>query len=94
VLLATMQPHQRRLERDPSRHISVISPRQTGKSTGVMLLVSVRCLQTAGAEWVVIGLTRPSVKRIYWQPLKKLNEMLELGLKFNDQELVARFPNG
>lgn len=33
-----------------------------------MLLVTLRCLQTAGAEWVVIGLTRPSVKRIYWQP--------------------------
>lgn len=59
-----------------------------------MLLVGVRCLQTPGAEWVVIGLTRPSVKRIYWGPLKKLNETLELGLKFNDQELVARFPNG
>lgn len=94
VLLNTMQAHQRRLELDHSRWISVISPRQTGKSTGVMLLVSVRCLRTPGAEWVVIGLTRPSVKRIYWAPLKKLNEQLELGLKFNDQELVARFPNG
>lgn len=89
-----MQPHQRALEQDRSRWVSVISPRQTGKSTGVMLLVGVRCLQAPGAEWVVIGLTRPSVKRIYWGPLKKLNEQLELGLKFNDQELVARFPNG
>lgn len=59
-----------------------------------MLLVSIRCLQTPNAEWVVIGLTRPSVKRIYWEPLKKLNEDLELGMKFHDQELVARFPNG
>jgi hypothetical protein len=94
VLSEIMQPHQRRLDADRSRHVSVISPRQTGKSTGVMLLVSKRCQETAGAEWVVIGLTRPSVKRIYWGPLKKLNEQLELGLKFNDQELIARFPNG
>lgn len=59
-----------------------------------MLLVLARCLTVAGAEWIVIGLTRPSVKRIYWSPLKKLNEQLELGIKFNDQELVARLPNG
>lgn len=63
-----MMGHQRVLESDGCRWISVISPRQTGKSTGVMLLVTLRCLQTAGAEWVVIGLTRPSVKRIYWSP--------------------------
>jgi hypothetical protein len=59
-----------------------------------MLLVAARCERTAGAEWVVIGLTRGSVKRIYWGPLKKLNETLELGIAFNDQELIAKFPNG
>jgi hypothetical protein len=59
-----------------------------------MLGVVHECLRVAGAEWVVIGLTRPSVKRIYWSPLKKLNEELELAMKFNDQELIARLPNG
>lgn len=94
TLRGTLMVHQRKLETDRSRHISVISPRQTGKSTGVMLVVSIRCLEKAGAEWVVIGLTRPSVKRIYWSPLKKLNEELELGIKFQDQDLVATFPSG
>ena len=97
VVRGTMQAHQRRvLENvlEGCRWISVISPRQTGKSTGVMLLVVHECLRVASAEWVVIGLTRPSVKRIYWTPLKKLNQDLELGIKFNDQELTARLPNG
>lgn len=94
VVWATMQRHQQLLWEDHSRWRAAISPRQTGKSTGVMLGVAHECHRVAGAEWVVIGLTRPSVKRIYWGPLKKLNEMLELGLKFHDQELVARFPNG
>jgi hypothetical protein len=89
-----MQRHQQTLWEDHARWRSVISPRQTGKSTGIMLGVTHECLRVPGAEWVVIGLTRPSVKRIYWSPLKKLNEDLELGMKFNDQELVARLPNG
>lgn len=59
-----------------------------------MLGVVHQLLRVPNAEWVVIGLTRPSVKRIYWTPLKKLNLELELGMKFNDQELVARLPNG
>lgn len=94
VLRQALQPHQLRLEQDRSRWVSVISPRQTGKSTGVMLIVSIRCEEKGASEWVVIGLTRPSVKRIYWGPLKLLSESFELGIKFQEQELIATFPNG
>lgn len=82
------------LEADKSRRISVGSPRQTGKSTGVLLIVLIRCLEKGLAEWVVVGLTRPSIKGIYWSPLKHLNEQFELGIRFNNQELTATFPNG
>lgn len=85
---------QARLEADRSRYKSVRSPRQTGKSTGVMLITLIRCLEKAGAEWVVIGLTRPSIKRIYWGALKALNQAFELGLEFQHQELTATLPNG
>lgn len=85
---------QRRLEADKSRRIAVGSPRQTGKSTGVMLIVLIRCLEKAMADWVVVGLTRPSIKGIYWLPLKQLNEQFELGIKFHNQELTATLPNG
>ncbi len=85
---------QARLEADPHRRVAVGSPRQTGKSTGVMLIVLIRCLETAMAEWVVVGLTRPSIKAIYWNPLKRLNQDYELGIKFHNQELTATLPNG
>lgn len=85
---------QARLEADPSRRIAVGSPRQTGKSTGVMLIVLIRCLEKATAEWVVVGLTRPSIKSIYWSPLKQINKQFELGILFHNQELTATLPNG
>lgn len=93
-LRTLLMPIQVRLEADGSRRIAVRSPRQTGKSTGVMLIVTIRCLERMAAEWVVVGLTRPSVKRIYWTALKKLNEMFDLGIEFQHQELIATFKNG
>lgn len=93
-LRSLLMPIQARLEEDPARRVSVRSPRQTGKSTGVMLIVIIRCLEKANSEWVVVGLTRPSIKRIYWSALKQLNKSFELGMEFQHQELTATFKNG
>lgn len=94
ILRGLLMPIQALLESDPSLRISVRSPRQTGKSTGVLLIVAVRCLEKAMSEWVVVGLTRPSVKQIYWGALKMLNQQFELGIQFHNQDLTATFPNG
>lgn len=89
-----MLPHQRRVEEDLAPLISVRSARQQGKSTGAMLLTVIRCLQHPGAQWVVIGLTKGSVRRIYWDVLKNLSDAFELGLRFQEQAFIASFPNG
>lgn len=94
LLRGLLMPVQSRLEQDTSRRKAVRSPRQTGKSTGVMLIVSIRCFEEALAEWVVIGVTRKSAKAIYWEPLKRLNEQFELGMEFHNQDLEVTFPNG
>jgi hypothetical protein len=94
ALRSVLRPHQKRLEADNSPRIAVRSARQVGKSTAAMLIAAIRCLEKAQSDWVVIGLTRPSVKRIYWSSLQKLNEAYELGLRFQFQELTATFPNG
>jgi hypothetical protein len=94
ALKAFMRPHQRRVEEDLSALIAVRSARQQGKSTGAMLLVVIRCLEHAGAQWVVIGLTKGSVRRIYWDVLRQLSEAFELGIKFQEQAFIASFPNG
>ena len=83
-----------RLEADSSPRVAVRSARQVGKSTAAMLIAAIRCLEHGMSDWVVIGLTRPSVKRIYWSALQRLNDAFELGIKFQFQELTATFPNG
>lgn len=94
LLRGLLMPVQARLEADKSRRKAVRSPRQTGKSTGVMLIVSIRCFEETLSEWVVIGVTRKSAKAIYWGPLKELNARFELGLEFQNQDLEVTFPNG
>jgi hypothetical protein len=94
ALLAFMRAHQRGVEADLSPLVAVLSARQQGKSTGALLLAALRCLQKPGAQWVIIGLTRGSVQRIYWDALRSLDEAFELGLKFQEQRLVVRFPSG
>ncbi len=94
LLRDLLMPVQGRLEQDRSRRKAVRSPRQTGKSTGIMIIVSIRCFELALSEWVVIGVTRKSAKAIYWEPLKRLNEKFELGLDFHNQDLEVTFPNG
>lgn len=94
AILGFMRAHQRRVEEDLSPLVAVLSARQQGKSTGALLLAALRCLQKPGAQWVIIGLTRGSIQRIYWDALRSLNDAFELGLKFQEQRLVVGFPNG
>ncbi len=94
ALRSVLRPHQARLEADPALRKAVRSARQVGKSTAATLIAPIRCLEHSQSDWVVIGLTRPSVKRIYWSALQRLNQAFELGIKFQHQELTATFPNG
>jgi len=94
ALRTFLRPHQRRLEADDSNLISVISPRQTGKSTGALVIALIRCLQRAYSSWIIIGLTRISIKKVYWADLQKLSEAFDLGIKFQHTELTATLPNG
>jgi hypothetical protein len=89
-----MLPHQRKVEEDLSALIAIRSARQQGKSTGALLITAVRCLQHPGAVWVVIGLTKGSVRRIYWGVLQELSKAFELGIRFQEQAFIATFPNG
>jgi hypothetical protein len=97
ALRRVLRPHQRALEADNSPRVAVRSARQVGKSTGALLIACIRCLEHPQSDWVVVGLTRPSVKRIYWSALQRLNDKdkgFDLGIKFQFQELTATFPNG
>lgn len=94
ALRRSLLPHQVVLEADPASRIAVRSARRTGKSTAVLRIMCIRAIETPGSRWVIIGLTRPSIKEIYWSDLQILNEQYELGIRFQYQELTATFPNG
>lgn len=87
-------PWQAKVAADLSRMIAIIAPRRVGKSWYVLSLALERSLRKKDSEWVIVGLTRPSVKMIYWSVLKRLNQDMELGLKFHGTELTIYFPNG
>ena len=78
---------------DPNRFKAVICGRRSGKTTGVLTIALERCLMKANSQWVICGLTRPSIKRVYWRTVKKLNEDLDLQLSFNETDLTVEFPN-
>lgn len=94
ALRGFLRGHQRKLELDDSKLISVISPRQTGKSTGALVIATIRCLQKDNASWIVIGQTRRNVKKVYWADLQRISEKFDLHIKFHHTELTATFPNG
>lgn len=94
LLRGILRPFQQKLEEDLSPLVSVRSARQTGKTTTVLLIAAIRCLQKARASWVVIGLTKASIKKAYWHDLQRLSEAFDLHVKFNYTEMTASFPNG
>lgn len=94
LVASTRLPWQARAARDRGRQIAIICPRRTGKSWYVLSLGMERCLLRPGSHWVVIGLTRPTVRNNYWGILKALNQKLELGIRFHGTNLTATFPNG
>lgn len=94
MISASRMAWQDRVATDPNRYIAVLAPRRAGKSWLVLSLAMESSLRHPGAHWVIVGLTRPSVKVIYWQVMKRLNQMMELGVKFHGTDLTATFPNG
>lgn len=95
LVRAMLMPRQVELEADQSPRISVRSARRSGKSTAVIYITTIRCLEQAGARWIVICLTRTSAAlRDYWTTLQVLNDSFELGIRFNKLELSATFKNG
>lgn len=94
LLTGMLMAAQALLNRDMARRVAVRAARRCGKSTAVLLIVLLRCFETPGAKWRIIGLTRDSIRGIYWAALHVLNDEYELGLKFHEQRLEVILPNG
>lgn len=82
------------LIRDDSHLIAAVCGRQCGKTEGQALLLLDTAQKHPHCQVLYITLTRPSAKRIMWPKLQAWNRKLQLGAKFNHQDLTMTLPNG
>lgn len=94
VVASARLPVQEAVARDTHDRVSVRCPRRAGKSFCALSIALERCLRYPKSYWVIVGLTRPTIKQIYWRPLQALSQTMELALHFQHTELIAYFPNG
>lgn len=87
-------PMQEAVAKDQSRRVAVRCPRRAGKSFTALSIALERCLRRHHSDWVIVGLTKDSVRAIYWRQLKLISEKMELGIGFHNTFMTATFPNG
>ena len=94
IIYNRLTPIQKGFVDDRARKRAVRASRRTGKSFAVCSEAFIICLNKPRANVVYITLTRSSGKKILWLLMKRFNEELSLGIKFNNTELIATFRNG
>lgn len=78
---------------DTSKRKAAICSRRSGKSYAAGRYLIKEALEDAGTTCVYIARTREAAKRILWSSLKEANQRFRLGIKFNNADLMATFPN-
>lgn len=69
--------------------------RRAGKSYGCGLYAFREAYSTPNCSVVILGLTRDSVKRIFYKDiLKEINSKHKIGCNFNGSDLTTTLPNG
>lgn len=84
---------QRAFVKDPSKKKVACCSRRAGKTHGVAVLLLSIAHQYEWAMVPYITLTRGQGKRNIWGTLQQLNENFQLGIHFNNNELIATLPN-
>lgn len=93
-LSRTLFPEQINFIRDPSRRKAAICSRRSGKSFAAGRYLIQEALDCDNTVCVYIARTREAAKRILWVSLKEANQQYRLGIRFNNSDLIAAFPNG
>lgn len=94
MMRKTLTPVQRALGEDPAKFMSILAPRRSGKSYGILVNTVAECVEFKGHRVAIICLTKPHAEGIYWADLLNLNEKYDLKIHFNNTKLSAKFPNG
>jgi len=79
--------------KDGHKKKAAICSRRSGKSYAAGRYLIQEAMDKEGSMAVYIARTREAAKRILWATLKKANQDYRLGIKFNNADLIATFPN-
>ncbi len=85
---------QRAFSDDPCKLKAALCTRRAGKTDNCAKDLYESAGEAPGTEQLFITLTRERAKDLLWDELKRQNEDLSIGAKFNEVELKARLPNG
>jgi hypothetical protein len=79
---------------DPCRFKAAVCSRRAGKTYGLVLYMLKEASRRGFCQIPYITLTRAQGKRNIWLDLQQLDQQLELGARFNNNELTCTLPNG
>lgn len=79
---------------DDSKRKAAICSRRSGKSYAAGRYLMKEALEDDGTTCVYVARTREAAKRILWSSMKEASIRFRLGIKFNNADLIAIFPNG
>jgi hypothetical protein len=84
---------QRAMVTDPSRNLAVLVGGRGGKTTGFRARAVRRAIKTPKAAVLFVASTKEQCRKIFWEPLKDINDRYRLGMEFHETRLEARLPN-
>lgn len=90
-----MHAKQQELLLDRTRFKALLCPRRTGKTTYTLFETLLHAERFPGSTIAyIVPDSRGHARRLFWRPLKKMNEALKLGLTFYEVDKRVTHPNG
>jgi len=95
ALFSNNFPQQHKFVTDPSKLKAIFCTRRAAKSYTAGIYAVYEALSSPGCNVLLVGLTRTSVKGIFWKDvLRIIDRKHKLNCVFNKSELTMTFPNG
>jgi hypothetical protein len=88
-ILADCHPFQRAAVEDPSRRVSILAGRGGAKTTTLRCRAAIKLTSIREAEILFFARTKGHAKKLYWNPLQRMNEHYGLKLRFKESEQTA-----
>jgi hypothetical protein len=88
-ILADCHPYQRDATEDPSRRVSILGGRGGAKTTTLRCRAARKVTSIREAEILYLARTKEHAKKLYWNPLQRMNEHYGLELRFKESDQTA-----